>query len=291
MHRIKWPIRHSFSIRSTAIRATRAALIGVAISLSSGLLALPAEASSLDPQNSAIERLQLGSTLPAPKYSELGVLIAQDDTYDPFADYSEFEESMEEEEDINFFRNGRLLTLGFQGGFRGWTQTLSSIYTSNISFGLFACYFFDLRFALQFGFTTSDHIIQVTSPSTTAIRGTVGITDLSFNMKYYFNTQNVTRGLAELNPFILGGFSQVYRTIVVTGNSNFAKDSAFGFNLGGGIEVPMMRNKMFFGLQGLFQYLMFADENKIILDENDVKTGVSPVGDSFQITGVIGVNF
>jgi hypothetical protein len=283
MHRIKWPSH----LPSTILGV----LVCGASGLFSSMLVTSAEASTLEPQNSAIERLQLGSTLPAPKYSELGVQIAQDDTYDPFADYSEFEESMEEEEDINFFRNGRLLTLGFQGGFRGWTQTLSSIYTSNISFGLFACYFFDLRFALQFGFTTSDHVIQVTSPSTTAIRGTVGITDLSFNIKYYFNTQNVTRGLAELNPFILGGFSQVYRTIVVTGNSNFAKDSAFGFNLGGGIELPMMRNKMFFGLQGVFQYLMFADENKIILDENDVKTGVSPAGDSFQITGVIGVNF
>ena len=25
-------------------------------------------------------------------------------------------------------------------------------------------------------------------------------------MKYYFNTQNVTKGLADLNPYILGGF-------------------------------------------------------------------------------------
>jgi hypothetical protein len=289
MRCINWPVSYSSALFG--------ALLWGASSLFSASAAASPSASAVNsteaqvPSESAIERLQLGSTLPAPSYRNLGVLLAQDDTYDPFADYSEFEESMEEEEDINFFRNGRLLTLGFQGGFRGWTQTLSSIYTSNISFGLFACYFFDLRFALQFGFTTSDHVIQVTSPATTAIRGTVGITDLSFNMKYYFNTQNVTRGLAELNPFVLGGFSQVYRTIVVTGNSNFAKDSAFGFNLGGGIEVPMMRNKMFFGLQGLFQYLMFADENKIILDENDVKTGVSPVGDSFQITGVIGVNF
>ena len=39
-----------------------------------------------------------------------GVRVAQfdaDDTYDPFADYSEFDEAQEEEADINFFRNGR----------------------------------------------------------------------------------------------------------------------------------------------------------------------------------------
>lgn len=221
-----------------------------------------------------------------------GLLVAQsDDAYDPFADYSEFEESVDEEEDLNFFRNGRMLTMGFIGGMRGWTQTLGQIYSSNITFGLFLCYFFDLRFALQFGFLTSDHTLNVTGTGFTAIRGNVNVNDLTFNLKYYFNTQNVTRGLASLNPFMIGGFSQVYRTITVSGNDNFAKDSAFGFNVGAGIEIPMMRNKMFFGIQGVFQYLMFTDESKIMLDENDQRTGISPAGDSFTGLGILGVNF
>lgn len=221
-----------------------------------------------------------------------GILVAQvDDSYDPFADYSEFEESVEEEEDLNFFRNGRLLTVGFIGGARGWTQTLSQIYSTNMAFGLFLCYFFDLRFALQFGFLTSDHLLSVAGSGFTPIRGNVNATDIGANLKYYFNTQNVTRGLADLNPYILGGFSQLYRTITVSGNDNFAKDAAFAFNVGAGIEVPMMRNKLFFGLQGMFQYAMFTDEAKIILDENDQSTGISPVGDSFTVLGVLGVNF
>lgn len=221
-----------------------------------------------------------------------GMLVAQvDDSYDPFADYSEFEESVEEEEDLNFFRNGRLLTLGFIGGMRGWTQNLGQNYSSNISFGLFLCYFFDLRFALQFGFLTSDHTLSIAGSNFTPIRGNVNITDLAFNLKYYFNTQNVTRGLADLNPYLVGGFSQIYRTTTVSGNANFAKDQAFGFNIGAGIEVPMMRNKMFFGLQGVFQYVMFTDENKVVLDENDQRTGVTLSGDSFTGLGILGVNF
>lgn len=223
---------------------------------------------------------------------ESGVMLAQvDDSYDPFADYSEFEESVEEEEDLNFFRNGRLLTVGFVGGLRGWTQTLGQIYSSNISFGLFICYFFDLRFALQFGFTVSDHLLSVAGNGFSPIRGNVNASDLGANLKYYFNTQNVTRGLADLNPYIVGGFSQIYRTITVSGNDNFAKDAAFTFNAGAGIEIPMMRNKLFFGLQGLFQYAMFTDENKVILDENDQSTGVYPAGDSFTAMAILGVNF
>jgi hypothetical protein len=221
-----------------------------------------------------------------------GVLIAQvDDSYDPFADYSEFEESVEEEEDLNFFRNGRLLTLGFIGGLRGWTQNLGQLYSGNMSFGLFICYFFDLRFALQFGFLTSDHILSAAPAGFTPIRGNVNITDIGANLKYYFNTQNVTRGLADLNPYIIGGFSQLYRTVTLSGTDAYAKDSAFGFNIGAGIEVPMLRNKLFFGLQGTFQYAMFTDENKVILDENDLDTGITPYGDSYTILGVLGVNF
>lgn len=37
-----------------------------------------------------------------------------DEAFDPFSDYSEMEQDAEEEADINFFKNGRFLTLGFQ---------------------------------------------------------------------------------------------------------------------------------------------------------------------------------
>lgn len=226
---------------------------------------------------------------------EPGLLIAQadgDDTYDPFSDYSEFEESVEEEEDINFFRNGRLLTLGFIGGYRGFTQNLGAIYSGSPGFGLFLSYFFDLRFAMQVGFMTSDHTLVVKGATgTLPIQGNVSVSDVSFLLKYYFNTQNVTRGLADLNPYVVAGFSQIYRTVNLTGIDESAKDSAFGFNIGAGLEIPMMRNKMYFGLQGNYQIVNFADEGKVISDSNDQRTGVQPNGDSFLVIGVLGVNF
>ena len=221
------------------------------------------------------------------------LLLAQadaDDSYDPFADYSEFEQSSEEEEDINFFRNGRLFTLGFIGGYRGWTQNLGQIYGGGPSFGLFMSYFFDLRFALQLGFLTGDYPLRISGP-TQSISGNLSITDVSVNLKYYFNTQNVTRGFADLNPFLMVGFSQIYRTQTVNGDADFAKDSAFGLNVGGGLEVPMMRNKMYAGVVAFFEYITFADENNVINQPNGQSTGVKPAGDSFQALGVLGVNF
>lgn len=224
---------------------------------------------------------------------EGGTLLAQDgdDSYDPFADYSEFEGASEEEEDINFFRNGRLLTMGFIGGFRGWTGNLSQIYSGDPTFGLFLSYFFDLRFALQFGFLTSSHAFVARGPTET-LQGNVSIADIAFNLKYYFNTQNVTRGLADLNPYIIGGFSHLMRTTVIDlAADDVAKDTAFAFDIGAGIEVPMMRNKMFFGLQGTYQLTMFPDEGKYIRQSDETTPIKRPAGDSFTVLGILGVNF
>ncbi len=221
-----------------------------------------------------------------------GILIAQsedDDAYDPFADYSEFEESMEEEEDLNFFRNGRLLTLGFTAGLRGFTGQLNQTYTSAGIYGLNLTFFFDLRFGMQIGFLSSSHALSAPLASGAGnVDGTVSLTDISLNLKHYFNTQNVTKGLASLNPYILGGMSTIQRTISLRNVTSgaYAKDSAFGFNLGAGIEIPMLKNKMYFGLQGAYQLVSFPDEARNIPDTN-----VKPAGDSWTGLGMLGINF
>lgn len=219
-------------------------------------------------------------------------LLAQetDETYDPFADYSEFEESAEEEADINFFRNGRFFTLGFLGGMRAFTETMGQLQKPAVSYGLFLSYFFDLRFALQLGFLTGDHALEFASPTGSKVSGNVSITNISLNLKYYLNTQNVTRGLAKLNPYLLGGFSQVYRTTSVVGESSFGKDGAMGFDLGGGIEFPLMRN-MYFGGQAAFQLVSFQNENSEIVLSSSGATGIYPKGDIYSILAILGVNF
>jgi hypothetical protein len=119
-----------------------------------------------------------------------------DDAYDPFADYSEFDEASDEEADINFFRNGRFFTIGFAGGVRNFTGNLGKIYGSAPSYGLYMAYFFDLRMALQFSFLTGDHGLEFKDPQETIV-GTVSFTLINIDMKYYLSSQNVTRGLAD----------------------------------------------------------------------------------------------
>ncbi len=221
-------------------------------------------------------------------------LLAQneiDDSYDPFSDYSEFDEASDEEADINFFRHGRFLTVGFNFGLRSFTGELKSLYSSAPTYGLFLSYFFDMRSALELGFNTGDHDFNV-SNGTNRLGGNVSLTLIHLNLKYYFNTQNLTKGLGSLNPYILGGFSQVYRTYTIEGSDVFSRESTMGMNAGAGIEVPIMRKKAFIGAQAVYRYINFRDENTPVTDTtNGIVYDAKPKGDSFDITAILGLSF
>lgn len=216
------------------------------------------------------------------------------DAYDPFADYSEFEEATDEEADINFFRNGRFLTVGFFGGYRMFTSVLGELYQGGASYGGFVSYFFDLRFAIQIGYMTGDHPFNLLVGSN-QFKGLNSVSSTSFNIKYYLNTQNVTRGLAKINPYLIGGFSQVYRTQRFNGTEGFTRDGATGFEGGIGVEFPIMRNKLFIGTELSYQLVNFSNENTemIITGSNGtpVSTGIFPRGDLVRFLGILGINF
>lgn len=214
-----------------------------------------------------------------------------EDAYDPFADYSEFDEASEEEADINFFRHGRFFTIGFGGGLRGFTENMAKVYSSNPTYGLFMSYFFDLRTAAQVGFLTGDHAFDFSHP-TERVAGNVSMTIISLDYKYFLTSQNVTRGLADLNPYVIGGLAQVYRTISITGDTGGGRDATMGLSIGGGLEIPIMRKKNFIGIQGVYRYFNFKDENKnVVLPQSQITTGTKINGDSFDIVFLLGSNF
>ncbi|MCB0394792.1 MAG: hypothetical protein KDD25_09540 [Bdellovibrionales bacterium] len=229
-------------------------------------------------------------SLPAISQAEEEVHIAQyDDNFDPFVDYSEFEQVTEEEADINFFRNGRFLAIGAMFGYRFFTNILGEIYEGAGAGGVFLSYFFDLRFAIQISYLTGDHRFKIDEAGKEFF-GTITVSQTAFDIKYYLNTQNVTRGLASVNPYLIFGLAQVFRTSRFDDADGFARDAATSFHGGLGIEFPMMRNKMFFGLEGTYQYVNFQDEsNELVID--DEETGVYPRGDIVKFLGIIGINF
>ena len=77
-----------------------------------------------------------------------------------------------------------------------------------------------------------------------------------------------TKGLASINPYIALGLGWVRRVQKFNWWQDSDSDDPvdarhWSFNLGLGVEFPMMRNKAYFGAEARFQYVMFNDENDI----------------------------
>ncbi len=190
-----------------------------------------------------------------------------DDVYDPFADYSEFEENAQEEADINFFRNGRFFNIAILMGGRMFTGGMAQFIEASASPGIAMTYWFNLRLAFQFSYIYSQHVLgpiyeNQNTASGDVFQGNVSTNTLAFDVKYYFNVNNVTRGLADLNPYLLVGFSQNTRNFSLVDQTQVAKDDGAGLDLGFGIELPVSRNQLFVGLQFVYTYVNFSTENQ-----------------------------
>lgn len=227
-----------------------------------------------------------------------------DESFDPFADYNEYEQQSEEEEDVNFLRNGRYLTLAFIGGYRsflggGFTQA----YRGNLMYGAEFSYFFNLQLAMGLSYTISDHNVgfnSYTSPTMTTIRthynGSVNIQAMDFYAKYYFNTDNVTKGLADMNPYGVLGTSYNIRSYSLDETLEASPDQVWGFKLGAGIEIPILKHKAYMGFQATYRYVQFPDENKGFISEGDTAGDEFPIspkldGDIYELTVLLGLNF
>lgn len=221
-------------------------------------------------------------------------LLAQsdpDEAFDPFSDYSEFDEASDEEADINFFRNGRFFTVGLAGGNRSFTGNFSKTYAQGPAYGLYVTYFFDLRTAFSLGYITGDHAVAFTTNDfTKRYSGNVSLTTMNFDFKYYFNTQNITRGLADLNPYGILGFAQYYRTYSLDNFDGANSDATMGVDLGLGLEIPMMRKKSFLGIQAVYHSVSFSDESKEFVSGAE-KLDMTMSGDFINILLILGMNF
>ncbi len=232
-----------------------------------------------------------------------------DDSFDPFSDYNEFEQDADEEADINFFKNGRMLTLGLQLGYRGYTDGFSQAYKPAVVYGFQFTYFFDLQTALGVNYINGDNSVafnSYTDPARTklsnAYTGTVNIQAVDLSFKYFFNTENVTRGLADLNPYMSMGGAYFVRTYSLSQQLPLEPDKVYGLKGSVGIEVPLLRRRAFLGFQATYYYVQFPDENNHFIEEaksglpDGQETAKSPVspslnGDTFDVSAIIGINF
>lgn len=100
--------------------------------------------------------------------------------------------------------------------------------------------------------------------------------------------QNVTKGLANWNPYAIGGISQSYRRLSRASTVGFfGQDSGTGFHIGGGIEIPILSNKMYLAAESRYTLISFPDENTPLSETNPQ----TYPGDIFDVSIQLGINF
>lgn len=227
-----------------------------------------------------------------------------DDSFDPFSDYNDFEQQTEEEADIHFLKNGRYLTLGLISGYRGFTKGFAEGYEGALNYGVQFSYFFDLNLAAALSYQTGDHAVFFQSFNDTQLNqvsetytGNVNIQVFDVHIKYYVNTDNVTKGLADLNPYLYVGTGLFVRTYTLNQSFSNDPDKVVGFRGGGGIEFPILQRRFYIGAQVLYNYVQFPDESNDTIDEggegNPNPKDVSPHldGDIYEVNLTVGTNF
>ena len=125
----------------------------------------------------------------------------------PFSEYGEFDSSEDEAEDEKFFQYGRFFGVGLGGGFTTTTGNASRLYQGGFpTVNGRLNYWFDFQFALQVAVENSKHNYDV---------GTDGLTDVNlfrvlFQVKYYFDTRDLSAPITFVGPHLLagGGFYQ-----------------------------------------------------------------------------------
>ncbi|MGH1467525.1 MAG: hypothetical protein ACRBBP_01415 [Bdellovibrionales bacterium] len=221
-----------------------------------------------------------------------------DDAFDPFADYSDFVEASTEETDINFFKFGRMLSIGGILGMRSFTGNLATNQSSDTYFGGTFTYYMSLQFAVQLSYHTGGHtLVYDFEEEGATFSGQTTYTTTSMHGKYFINTQNLTKTIARYNPFIVGGFSQINRDTNTIAQPNIAsRDTVGSFDIGAGVEYLFNNNKNFVSLQAIYYKADFPNEGREVILKHeesgeDIPTGIKPNGDLFSIQVSIGFNF
>lgn len=153
------------------------------------------------------------------------LVAAQDEssaTFNPFIDYGEFQDDIEEEESIIFFQKGRSLTLSMMTGYEAVTFNMRQIYGDTpFMLGFSLGFFIDLRFAFQInGIFPYGHYSSLLNDNAKFSRYGV-------DLRYYLTQQYLKENPHAFNAYItFGPFwmrvkQPLHQLIQSTGNIQF----------------------------------------------------------------------
>lgn len=199
----------------------------------------------------------------------------------PYADYASFNEDTEEADYARFLQFGRFFGLSAGFGYHSATGNRGLLWNGGFPMvDLRVHYWFDFQFALDIAFSTASHSFDATSVGTV----NVSMTYFGVDLKYYFNTANLSAPFTFASPYVILGGGSFSKTEAVT-TSNFSEpDSAFGFLAGAGLEFLLAPKKSYFLLEARLYSVGFKDQ----FSSAPAGSGIDDLtGAFFSVTGSV----
>jgi len=208
--------------------------------------------------------------------------VGSQELANPFSDFVPFEDEYDIDEDERFMYFGRFFAISVGSGMHVFTGNIGKLYNVALPVMDFRLiYFFDFRLAGQMGISNASHAFNAVPHGAVE----VNLFRLNFDMKYYFNTQNVGAAITSANPYAIAGVSQTYRSQAFQSLNSIEKDNAFALSGGLGMEFTLKPRKTSLGFEGRMHNIFFRDR----YEETYVPSGLEDTTGSMYsfITSVI----
>ena len=187
----------------------------------------------------------------------------EDFSNSPFLEYGQFMDPEEEEADARFFQFGRFFGVSLGLGFEFIDGNRGALWNGGfpvVDFKLH--YWFDFNIALDLGFYTATHYYQNDVQSLGHVD--VNMLQVGVDLKYYFNTRNLSAPITFANPYVAFGagmFSKTQNSINQQAPDN---DVSLGVNGGFGMEFVMNPKKVYFVVEAKIHVVSFKDTSTTI---------------------------
>lgn len=188
----------------------------------------------------------------------------EDYSQTPYTEYGEFNQEEEEDSDTRFFQYGRFFGVGLGLGMEGPTGTRAQLWRGGFPlFDFKLIYWFDFHLAMTLGFTNVSHNYDADIGGTT---GTFNVTvnQIGGDLRYYFDTKNLSAPISFANPFILLGLGAYTKKETEPGGATATStlsDTGLGFRIGMGVEFPLKPKKAYLTFEGKFHIVGYEDNS------------------------------
>lgn len=198
------------------------------------------------------------------------------ETYDDYGSFAT--EPVELDQEVRDLM-GRYFQMNFHVGTGLYTGGLGKAHSAGALLGLRFILYFDRVWGVEmsggYGRNTAVYNEASTEVSNIDFTQSTSIIPLSLGLRYGFDTKNMSRGFALMNPYFVAGPELIFRSEAIGSNveasglessirskinpSATNNSTAWALMFGGGMEFDVYRNQLFLGLDTRYHWAYWSD--------------------------------